>query len=74
MRLYNPSIQDFSYTHFDDENKGKEYTLRAMEITTLPDHIGKFMLKHLIDWLIVENGVKTNWDDDRPMWKEKILV
>jgi hypothetical protein len=45
-----------------------------MEITTLPINQADFMLKHLIDYLIVTEGVKENWDADREVWKGKILV
>lgn len=74
MRLYNPSLSDFSYSHFNDDNIETVYTLRAMEITDLPDPIALFMMKHLIDFLIDENGVKLNRDDDRVMWEKKIKV
>jgi hypothetical protein len=52
MRLYNPLTNDFSYTWFDDNNKGHVLVLPSLVITELPEAQGKFMEKHLIDEII----------------------
>jgi hypothetical protein len=74
LKIYNPLLKDFAYTWFDDKNMGHVYVLRSLEITSLPVPIAKFMAKHLTDKIIMERGIKTNWDDEVENIQKEIFI
>ena len=75
IRLYNPSIEDFKYTYFDDDNIAHEFTINAMDFASFSEPIANFMEKHLIDFLIVNsNGDKINWEREIEKWRQKVRI
>lgn len=69
VNVYNPLLDDFAYTWFDDNNSGHVIVLPALQITQLPKIQADFMVKHLIDTLDIKRG-GTEREDLR---REKIM-
>lgn len=67
--LYNPSKEDFTVTW-----DSKPYTLHSEELEKFPMYLANHIAKHLAHKLVMERGVKTNYDDDIVRMREEIEV
>ena len=64
--VYNPDSEDFSTT-YDVNGNGDPvtFTIRSFEIGKFEnDAVGKHMLKHLADKILMKRKVRTNWEDE----------
>lgn len=73
LSLFNPLTTDFSYTWFDEHDAGHLLTLPSGQITILPKAQGRFMLKHLIDYIDIIRGGNNSYDIRRANIENEIL-
>jgi hypothetical protein len=69
VKIYNPLMEDFEATWFDENDRPHKLVLSSLNITTLPYSQGKFMAKHLTDKVCFERGIK----NDHEKWKEILM-
>jgi hypothetical protein len=65
--LYNPSKEDFIITW-----DGEPHTLHSEELEPFPTYLADHIAKHLAHKLVMERGVKTNYDDDIKLMLKEI--
>ncbi len=70
--IYNPSKEDFTTTFANEENVPIPYTAPSQEISTFPTYIANHIAKHLCHKLIMERGIKKNYQDDYDLMMKQI--
>jgi len=74
--VYNPDSEDFSTT-YDVNGNGDPvtFTIRSFEIGKFEiDAVGKHMLKHLADKILMKRKVKTNWANEHDALMKELNV
>ncbi len=75
MLLINPTPKEFTTTYFDDENKQVKVTIPPLASQSWPRHTGEIVLKHLMNFVLNQNGFsyKTDVNLELAKIREKCL-
>lgn len=70
--LFNPLLESFTYTWFNDKDEVETITLPSLEITRLEDAPGEYMARHLADKVYQEKYSTRNDRDEeyKKIYKE----
>lgn len=73
--LYNPTSKDFCTT-YDTNGDGHpiQYCVKSRESATFDDPISFHMQKHLADYVLISQGVKTNWEADHKKAVDEVTL
>jgi hypothetical protein len=67
VRLFNPSLKDFSHT-YDIDGVKQTFTIPAYGYAAIPKEVATKLANRLADYLIGKHGVKVNYEADKQSW------
>lgn len=62
--LYNPLRTDFTWNWAGENNVPQPYTIPSLGIATFPVRIADHLAKHLAQKIVLDRGVRTNYEDE----------
>lgn len=71
-KIFNPDTEDFSVM-FALEKIPEKYTIRSRETLTFPTYLADHITKHLVQYIVLKRGVKTNYEDEYEKVKKEVL-